>query len=71
MQIELHAGSSGSHRSRMSSKLLSRLHEDSVLELLLVMAQHTSRVTDRCCPVTVSSHNSKDLSDFMNIMAFS
>ncbi|BDA45591.1 Topoisomerase 1-associated factor 1 at N-terminal half [Coccomyxa sp. Obi] len=37
------SGSSGSHRSRMSSKLLSRLHEDSVLELLLVMAQHTSR----------------------------
>ncbi len=36
----------------MSSKLLSRLHEDSVLELLLVMAQHTSRVNDRCCPVT-------------------
>lgn len=37
-------GSSGSHKSRMSSKLLSRFHEDSVFELLLVMAQHTSRV---------------------------
>ncbi|EIE20339.1 hypothetical protein COCSUDRAFT_58046 [Coccomyxa subellipsoidea C-169] len=37
------SGSSGSHKSRMSSKLLCRLHEDSVLELLLVMAQHTSR----------------------------
>jgi hypothetical protein len=37
-------GSSGSHKSRMSAKLLQRLHEDSALELLLVMAQHTSRV---------------------------
>ncbi len=44
VSVRLTAGSSGSHKSRMSSKLLCRLHEDSVLELLLVMAQHTSRV---------------------------
>ena len=32
------AASSGSHRKRMSSKLLRRLMEDSALELLLIMA---------------------------------
>ena len=37
-------GSSGSHRSAMRGKLLSRLFEDSALELLLVMAQHTAQV---------------------------
>ncbi|CAL5223392.1 g5900 [Coccomyxa viridis] len=36
------SASSGSHRNRMSSKLLRRLMEDSALELLLIMAQHVS-----------------------------
>ena len=41
----VHAGSSGSHRARMSSELLKRLIDDSALELLLIMAQHISHVS--------------------------
>ena len=44
---QAHAGSSGSHRARMSSELLKRLIDDSALELLLIMAQHISHVSPR------------------------
>ncbi len=38
------AGSRGAHRSRLRGELLERLLDDGALELLAVMAQHTTRV---------------------------
>jgi hypothetical protein len=41
------AGSRGAHRSRLRGELLERLLDDGALELLAVMAQHTTRVRRR------------------------
>ena len=38
------AGSRGDHKSRMGSELLKCLFDQHVMELLLLMAQHTARV---------------------------
>lgn len=41
----VHAGSRGHHRSHLKESLLMRLFDDSIMELLLIMAQHTHRVS--------------------------
>ena len=53
-QDVLVAGSRGDHRSRLRGELLERLLDDSALELVAIMAQHTTRVGSRhrghCAP---------------------
>ena len=48
----LAAGSRGDHRSRLRGELLERLLDYSALELLAVMAQHTTRVRLPGCHLT-------------------
>ena len=57
------AASSGSHRNRMSSKLLRRLMDDSALELLLIMAQHVSHVSTLLRCTTVQMVGDRTLTD--------
>lgn len=42
-------GAGGDHRTRMRGDLLRRLADDHVLELLLVLAQHTDEVDINEC----------------------
>ena len=43
--VLLPAGSAGDHKSHLRQKLLMRLFEDHVMELLAVMAQYTDAVS--------------------------
>ena len=40
----VHAGSGGDHRTRLRQELLTRMFDDNVMELLMVIAQHAHMV---------------------------